>query len=108
MTSRIDVIGQNGGDGEHYTEEHTGGSSSYYRVSVAHPTTLPEPYEAECNDIIEALDMTFAEGNTFKANWRIAAARQGKRKKGNDAVYDAEKICFFGPRILLKEQNGQL
>ncbi|MCK4821873.1 hypothetical protein KA005_39270, partial [bacterium] len=61
------------------TEEHTGGSSSYYLTHVANPTTLPEPYDAECNDIIEALDMTFAEGNAFKGIWRSCAARQGKK-----------------------------
>ena len=81
------------------TEEHTGGSSSYYKVHVAHPTTLPEAYDAECNDIIEALDMTFAEANVFKATWRTAAARLGKKKKGNDAVYDADKVIFFGGRM---------
>ena len=84
--------------------EHTGGSSGYYRVSVPSPTTLTEPYDAECNDIIEALGMTFAEGNVFKALWRTAASRQGKHKKGNNTLYDAEKIVFFANRILLMEQ----
>lgn len=81
------------------TEEHTGGSSSYYMADIKHPTTQDEPYMAECNDIIEALDMTFAEGNAFKAIWRTAAARLGKTKKGNNALYDAEKVCFFGERM---------
>ena len=44
--------------------------------------------------------MTFAEGNVFKAIWRTAAARQGKEKKGNNSVYDAEKMVFFSERIL--------
>lgn len=83
-------------------EEHTGGSSSYYTVKVETPTTpYSLTYTAECNDIIEALGMTFAEGNAFKAVWRTAAARQGKKKKGNNAVYDAEKVCFFGERMLV-------
>jgi len=82
------------------TVEHTGGSSNYYRVLVPSPTTLPEPYAAECNDIIESLNMTFAEGNVFKALWRTAAARQGKEKKGNNSKYDAEKMVFFSNRIL--------
>jgi hypothetical protein len=86
--------------------EHTGGSSSYYRVSITSPTTLTEPYDAECNDIIEALGMTFAEGNVFKALWRTAASRQGKHKKGNNGVYDAEKMVFFSNRILSKEQTN--
>ena len=89
-----------------YTEEHTGGSSSYYTVKVESPTTPYKlPYEAECNDIIEALNMTFAEANNFKATWRTAAARQGKKKKGNDAVYDAEKCVFFSGRMLVKAKK---
>lgn len=87
------------------SEEHTGGSSNYYKIEVVNPTTGPVPYMAECNDIIEALDMNFAEGNAFKAIWRIAAARKGKRKKGNNAVYDAEKIVFFADRILIQQKQ---
>ena len=87
-------------------EEHTGGSSSYYTVKVETTTTpYALPYTAECNDIIEALGMTFAEGNAFKAIWRTAAARQGKKKKGNNAVYDAEKVCFFGERMLARAKG---
>lgn len=80
--------------------EHSGGSVSYYVVEIAHPTHQPAPYTVECNDIIEALEMDYAEGNVFKAIWRTAAARQGKIKKGHDAKYDAEKIVFFGQRLL--------
>lgn len=86
--------------------EYTGGSSSYYKVYVKHPTTLGEPYEAECNDIIEALNMTFAEGNAFKAIWRKAKARQGVKKKGYDnGVYDSEKVVFFGKRMLVEAKD---
>ena len=88
------------------TEEHTGGSSSYYCVSVSSPTTLPASYKAECNDIIESLEMTFAEGNVFKALWRSAAARQGREKKGNNNVYDAEKMVFFSERILVTSKGS--
>ena len=91
------------------TEEHTGGSSSYYTVKVESPTTPYKlPYEAECNDIIEALNMTPAEANNFKATWRTAAARQGKKKKGNDAVYDAEKCVFFSGRMLVAAKKGDV
>jgi hypothetical protein len=84
----------------------TGGSSDYYKVPVTHPTT-PEnlPYVAECNDIIEALDMRFAEANIFKAIWRRAAARLGNGKTGTTGLYDAEKMVFFSMRELVKEQN---
>lgn len=87
-------------------EEYTGGSSNYYKVFVKHPTTLEAPYEAECNDIIESLKMTFAEGNAFKAIWRKAKARQGVKKKGYDnGVYDSEKVVFFGERMLVEAKD---
>ncbi len=87
-------------------EQYTGGSSDYYKVSVRNPTTLSEPYEAECNDIIEALQMNFAEGNAFKAIWRKAKARQGVKKKGYDnGVYDSEKVIFFGERMLIEAKG---
>lgn len=88
--------------------EYTGGSVNYYKCFVASPTTLDLPYHAECNDIIEALGMTFAEGNAFKAIWRRCAARTyGSMKKGYDnGLYDAEKVVFFGERMV--EQSKQL
>jgi len=83
----------------------TGGSSSYYTVHIAQPTSGGEPYMAECNDIIEALQMEYDVANVFKAAWRIAALRQGKGKPGQDsAVYDAEKVVFFGQRIIAREK----
>ena len=89
------------------SEEYTGGSSSYYMLTVLNPTTLEDPYDCECNDIIEALQMTYAEGNAFKAIWRSCAARLGKRKKGYDkGLYDAEKVEFFGNRMKVIAQNA--
>jgi hypothetical protein len=82
--------------------EYTGGSSSYYSVEIKRPTTPGRaPYIAECNDIIEALEMDFADGNIFKALWRIAAAKQGKEKQGHNEQYDREKIHFFNDRKLI-------
>jgi len=79
----------------------TGGSSDYYTAYVNFPTSGGEPYTAECNDIIEALNMEYDVANVFKAAWRIAALRQGRGKPGQDnAVYDGEKIVFFGKRII--------
>ena len=84
----------------------SGADGSYYEVDIAHPKS-GKPYRAECQDIIEALGMDFNEGNVFKALWRRCAARTlGKVKKGNeDTLYDAQKIEFYGNRILLKEEN---
>jgi hypothetical protein len=90
--------------------EYTGGSVSYYQVRVNAPTNSDLPsYTAECNDIIEALGMNYAEGNAFKAIWRRCAARTlGKAKAGyKDGRYDAEKVVFFGERMVAQEiQNG--
>ena len=90
------------------SEEYTGGSVSYYTVIVDYPTTPGLPrYAAECNDIIEALGMNYAEGNAFKALWRRAAARNlGLAKRGyTDGLYDAEKVVFFGSRLVAQEKQ---
>ena len=88
------------------TAEYTGGSVSYYTVTVQSPTMEGrDPYKAECNDIIEALKMTYAEGNAFKAIWRKCAARLGTMKAGyTDGLYDAEKVEFFGGRMVAIEK----
>lgn len=89
-------------------EEYTGKSVDYYKVNVDNPTTESNtPYLAECNDIIEALGMNYAEGNAFKAIWRKCAARKfGVKKKGYDnGLYDSEKVVFFGERMV--EQSKQ-
>jgi hypothetical protein len=89
----------------------TGGKLSgdhYYRVDVAEPIS-PElqPYSAECADIIEALGMTFNEGEAFKALWRLAAARQGRGKPGNRAQYDADKVAHYGARVAAQTKRLQ-
>ncbi|ATA65254.1 hypothetical protein HOR94_gp11 [Leclercia phage 10164-302] len=87
---------------------YTGGSADYYQVKVTNTTTEGRPeYIAECNDIIEALGMNFAEGNAFKALWRRAAQRTlGMRKAGakDDGLYDAEKVEFFGARLVAQSK----
>lgn len=87
---------------------NTGGSVSYYKVQINNPTSGGAEYTAECNDIIEALGMNYAEGNAFKALWRSCAARQlGLAKQGYDekGLYDAEKVEFFGKRLVIQRQQ---
>ncbi|QOC57640.1 hypothetical protein pEp_SNUABM10_00041 [Erwinia phage pEp_SNUABM_10] len=90
---------------------YTGGSSDYYQVQITSTTTKGRPaYIAECNDIIEALGMNFAEGNAFKAIWRRAAQRTlGLTKAGAkaDGLYDAEKVEFFGARLVEQSKNAR-
>ena len=83
----------------------TGGSSSYYKAYICkHHMIVDKPaYIAECNDIIEALKMNFAEGNAFKALWRKASKRLGNGKAGTTALYDAEKVKLFGERLVQQE-----
>ena len=87
--------------------EYTGGSVSYYKISIAVPLSGNAPYVAECNDIIEALGMNYAEGNAFKAIWRMCAARTlGVKKRGyTDGLYDAEKVVFFGTRMVAQQSR---
>lgn len=84
--------------------EYTGKDVSYYLVRIASPKRL-EPYDAECEDIIEALGMTFAEGCAFKAIWRKCAARTlGIAKAGyKGGLYDAEKAEYYGARMVAAE-----
>lgn len=81
------------------TSTLTGGSSDYYRVTVARPIQ-GLPYVAQCLDIINALRMTFDEGEAFKAIWRRASARMGNGKSGHSPLYDAEKVEFYGANMV--------
>jgi len=83
----------------------TGGHSDYYSVYVTSPTSGGEPYTAECNDIIEAMEMNFAEGNILKAVWRRAAHRMGRGKPGGTMLYNSEKIVFFGERCVKQDTH---
>ena len=83
----------------------SGGLNNYYVVPIKNPQRKEqEPYQAECEDIIQALGMTFDEGCAFKALWRNAAARMGNGKPGNKALYDCEKLVHYANRILAKEK----
>ena len=85
----------------------TGKDVNYYLVDVPDPKRLP-PYTAECEDIIEVLGMTFAEGNAFKAIWRSCAARTlGLLKPGHDSegIYDAEKTVYYGGRMVVQRKR---
>ena len=89
------------------TVEDSGGSCNYYKVTVDHPWDEEKmPFEVECGEIAEALEMNSFETNMFKELWRMAAARQGKKKKGNSAIRGAEKLVFFAERILKKEERN--
>ena len=86
-----------------YKPEQTvsGGRVNYYLVHVAHPQREDrQAYQAECEDIIEALELNPDEANIFKEIWRSANARKHNGKPGHSALYGAEKIVHYAGRIL--------
>jgi hypothetical protein len=81
--------------------ELSGGDVNYYLLEITEPKRM-KPSIVECEDIIEALQMTFAEGNVLKALWRSCAMRvrgHGKRGADDHGVYDGDKIAYYGDRI---------
>lgn len=89
--------------------QKTGGSVDYYKCHVADPIDPnAKPYTAESIDIIEALGMTFAEGEAFKAIWRTCTGRMGGAVKAdNKALYNAEKVEFFGARMVRAARRSE-
>lgn len=87
--------------------ELSGGDVNYYLLDIKEPKRLA-PYMAECEDIIEALEMTFAEGNVLKALWRSCNMRvhgHGKRGQDMNGIYDGDKIAYYGERIKVQRQR---
>jgi hypothetical protein len=86
--------------------ELKGGMVNYYLVTVSHPQRKGQkPYQAECEDLIEALELNFDEANIFKEIWRSANARKSNGKPGHSATYGAEKIAHYANRILKRSKN---
>lgn len=76
----------------------TGGNVNYYLIKVDHPKRL-EPYIAEVEDLIESLNMTFAEGTILKSLIRLCKLRQDEGKPGSTKLYEAEKIKYYAERV---------
>lgn len=82
----------------------SGGLNDYWLVDVKTPQRGGKPYQAEADDIIFALNMTFDEGEAFKAIWRTCTARLGYGKKDNTALYNAQKLVHRSKRILQRAE----
>lgn len=92
---------------EQIITENSGGFVNYYLVEVKYPQRAEQAsYQAECEDIIDALAMTPDEANIFKELWRTARARQGRGKEGNTPVRAAQKMVHYSNRILSKASRG--
>lgn len=86
----------------------SGGRNNYYLVKVDNPQREDQaPYQAECEDIIEALALTPNEANVFKAIWRSANARLDNGKPDHKALYDAQKMVHYSKRVLRKAELAE-
>lgn len=86
------------------SNENSGLRVNYYLAEIEHPQREDQKaYTAECEDIIDALNMTFDEANIFKEIWRTANARTNQKgKAGNTPVRAAEKLLHYAKRIYRK------
>jgi hypothetical protein len=82
----------------------SGLDNDYWLIDIAHPKRL-EPYKVECEDIIEAMNMPFAEATVFKSLWRLCQLRAGNGKPGSTEQYEAEKMVYYSDRTLAKVKN---
>ncbi len=85
-------------------QESSGGDNDYWVARISHPKRL-EPYDAECEDLIEHFQMTFQEGEAFKALWRKGQARIGNGKPGDSPLRNAQKVRHFGARMEAMEEH---
>lgn len=67
-----------------------GGPSEYY--------DFPDGFST-LNDLIEHKNMSFAQGNIFKAAYRLG------NKEGITLEYDLEKIKYYADRMLKQIKN---
>lgn len=90
------------------TGDNAGGDDTdYYLLDIPDPKRV-KPHQVECEDIIEALDMRFAEGNIFKALWRKCAERLGSGKEGDSPIRNADKIAYYGNRVKAIEHRKEV
>lgn len=83
-----------------------GGKVDYYLCKVKHPQRREQPpYQAECEDLIHALQLTPDEANIFKEIWRGARGRQGTGKPDHKRLYGAQKMKHYAGRLLMHAVN---
>jgi len=90
-----------------HSVENSGSHCGYYHCPVTRPQNpnQTEPYIANCEDIIQALGLTFDEGCEFKSIWRRGRGRQGFLKAESTPVRDARKAVHYAQRVLSYEQS---
>lgn len=87
--------------------EDSASHCEYYHAPVLHPSNpgQDEPYVANCEDVIQALGLTFDEGCEFKSIWRRGRGRQGFVKAESTPLRDAQKAVHYAGRVLALEQR---
>jgi len=85
-------------------ETSSGGDNDYWVAEITDPKRLT-PYKAECEDLIELFQMSFQEGEAFKALWRNGQMRIGKGKPDDSHLRNAEKVAHFGARMVAMERR---
>lgn len=86
--------------------ESSGGDNDYWVATVTNPKRL-EPYQAECEDLIELFQMTFQEGEAFKALWRKGQLRIGNGKPGDTLLRNSEKAYHYSGRMVAMEKGSK-
>lgn len=82
----------------------SGGDNDYWVADVTEPKRLA-PYQAECEDLIELFQFNFAEGNAFKALWRMGIARIKDGKPGDTPLRNAQKVAYYGQRMEVQQER---
>lgn len=83
--------------------ENSGSFCNYYLAHIKRPQNPEQagvPFVVNCEDVIQALGMTFDEGCIFKSLWRTANARLGVKKADISPVREATKQVHYAQRIL--------
>lgn len=84
--------------------ENSGFLCNYYLAPVVAPQRKgQEPYVAECEDVIQSLEMTFDEACEFKSLWRRCRARQGFVKAETTPLREASKGLHYSRRVYALE-----
>ena len=67
--------------------ENNGGNTDYYKI---------QPEWTTLNDVIEARDMSFAQGNILKSAFTLNTSRH----KGTHTERELNKIIYYAERLL--------
>ena len=88
------------------TEQMTtsGADNDYWVAHITDPKRL-EPCSVECDDLIELFQMSYQEGEAFKAQWRNGMLRLGKGKPGDTHLRNAQKTHYYSGRQVVVEER---